>query len=108
MFGVAVPGTVYALVVGINNYPGSKPLPPAWWDGWQSPLRVGTCLAVISGFSEHLGEAGAGDVAVFYFAGHGSYETVDERFWFLESSGRNQTLVCADSRHDGIPDLGRS
>jgi hypothetical protein len=123
MFGVAVPGTVYALVVGINDYLAARPLSgcvddalafKGFLEGRVEPgaLRVRTLLdrhgtrrAVISGFSEHLGEAGAGDVAVFYFAGHGSYETVDERFWFLEPSGRNQTLVCADSRHDGIPDL---
>jgi hypothetical protein len=123
MFGVAVPGTMYALVVGINDYLAARPLSgcvddalafKGFLEGRVEPsaLRVRTLLdrhgtrhAVISGFSEHLGKAGAGDVAVFYFAGHGSYETVDERFWFLEPSGRNQTLVCADSRHDGIPDL---
>lgn len=67
--------------------------------------RQGTRQAMISGFTDHLAQAEAGDVAVFYFAGHGSYEPVDERFWFLEPSGYSQTIVCADSRHDGVPDL---
>ena len=30
---------------------------------------------------------------------------MEERFWFLEPTGANQTLVCADSRRAGVPDL---
>lgn len=119
---MAVPGIVYALIVGINDYLAVTPLSGCVDDalGFQGFLegrvepralrvrtlldRDGTRQSVISGFSEHLGKAGAGDAAVFYFAGHGSYEAVDERFWFLEPSGRNQTVVCADSRHAGVPD----
>src|SRR5215212_1341974 len=117
-------GNVYALLVGINDYgenlnklrgcvndvnrferilSGRVP---------KGLLRVRRLLdqdatrqRVIDAFSGHFAAAGPDDVAVFYFAGHGSYEKVEERFWFLEPSGTNQTLVCADSRHAGVPDL---
>ena len=44
-------------------------------------------------------------MALFYFSGHGSEEPVEERYWHLEPTGRNQTIVCADSRTPGVPDL---
>ncbi|MFN2505045.1 MAG: caspase family protein, partial [Acidimicrobiales bacterium] len=117
-------GSVYALLVGINDYRvGVRPLSGCIDDVEQfesflvrrvdqASLHIEKMLddkatrqRVVDAFSTHLKRAGPGDVAVFFFAGHGSYETVDERLWFLEPTGRNQTLVCADSRRDGIPDL---
>ena len=118
-------GTVYALLVGINDYGGNP-----------SPLRgcvrrrrgpgrgaAGPCRARCAAArdaprpgrhapadhrrlsSRTSAEAGPGDVALFAFSGHGSYEPVEERFWFLEPTGQNQTIVCADSRNKRAGDL---
>jgi hypothetical protein len=108
--------TVYALLVGIAEYdvlplkgpvedvlaveeflavraPGSvvKPL----WN------EQATRRAVVDGIREHLGRAGPGDVALFWFCGHGGEEAVDEAYWRIEPSAWQQTLVCADSRRSG-------
>lgn len=118
-----MPGTVHALVVGINDYRGRLPTLAGCVDDAKAflaflearvpkgslevlPLfdQEATRERIIDGFS-HLRRASADDVAVFYFAGHGSFERVEDRFWFLEPSGRNQTVVCADSRRPGVPDL---
>lgn len=115
---------VYALLAGINDYQGRlKSLGGCVDDirGFQEflegrvdkeqrrilPLvnRDATRENIINGFTGHLADAGEDDVAIFYFSGHGSYETVEERYWHLEPTGRNQTIVCADSRRPGIPDL---
>lgn len=64
-----------------------------------------TRAAVIDQWRRHLGKAGVGDVAIFHFAGHGSHEDVPDRFRHLEPTGQMQTLVCADSRTPGVPDL---
>jgi hypothetical protein len=54
--------------------------------------------AVINAFRSHLRQAGKEDVALFFYSGHGSYETSPEELWQLDPSRRNQTLVCYDSR----------
>jgi hypothetical protein len=56
---------------------------------------------VITGISDHLGRAGPGDVALFWFCGHGGEEPVPEGYWQVEPSGCLQSLVCADSRRLG-------
>jgi Caspase domain len=62
--------------------------------------------AVIDGFRRHLGQAGLGDAALFWFSGHGSSCEVPRHYWHLEEDGTSmQTLLCADSRVDGVPDL---
>ncbi|GLZ28019.1 hypothetical protein Lesp02_02090 [Lentzea sp. NBRC 105346] len=61
--------------------------------------------AVIEQWRRHLGKAGPGDVAIFHIACHGSHEDVPDRFRHLEPTGQMQTLVCADSRVPGVPDL---
>lgn len=115
---------IYALLAGINDYQGRlNPLGGCADDirGFQEFLRGrvdkehlrvlplvnedATRENIINGFTEHLAGAGKDDVAIFYFSGHGSYELVEERYWHLEPTGRNQTIVCADSRRPGIPDL---
>jgi hypothetical protein len=116
---------VYALLVGIDDY--RPPVPPLRGCGndvddaarflrehsGTAPrvavvqLRDATATrgAVIEEFRRHLGRAGPGDTALFWFSGHGSTAPVPLRWWHLEPSGRLQTLVCADSRHGGVPDL---
>jgi len=64
-----------------------------------------TRAALITGFRAHLGQAGPGDRALFWFSGHGSQVPVPRELWHLEPSGQSQTLVCADSRVDARPDL---
>ncbi|WP_194908302.1 caspase family protein [Catenulispora rubra] len=64
-----------------------------------------TRAAVIDGFRDHLGRAWAGDTALFWFSGHGSQAPVPPELAATEPTGVMQTLVCADSRRDGVPDL---
>ena len=119
---------VYALFVGINQYDRTSPVPPlqgctndvkamqtyfegrVGQDAGQLHLKVllneqATRQAVIDGFRDHLGQAGPNDVALFFYAGHGSQENAPEEFWHLEPDRLNETLVCYDSRRDGIWDL---
>ena len=114
---------VYALLVGIQEYePPVNPLRGCRTDiddaltflraRVATPLSHETLLdgaatrqAVIDALRDHLGQAGPGDVALFWFSGHGSQQPVADGFWHLEPTGLNQTLVCVDSRHGGVPDL---
>ena len=43
-----------------------------------------TRQAVVDAFRGHLGQAKKGDVALFYYSGHGSQEQAPEEFWKLE------------------------
>lgn len=120
-------GTVYALMVGIERYrdarlsrlhgcradiADAKGALAARLPG-NAELRVrelydddATRVALIDGFRTHLAQATSDDTAVFWFSGHGSYAQVPRELWHLEPDGRTmQTLVCADSRVDGRPDL---
>jgi hypothetical protein len=63
-----------------------------------------TRAEIIRMFRKHLGAAGAGDIALFWFSGHGSTGTLPAEIWYAESSAMCQTTVCHDSR-DGVPDL---
>ncbi|QQE65196.1 caspase [Leptolyngbya sp. BL0902] len=119
---------IYTLLVGINQYDPSSSVPHlqgctndvqamqtylegrVGQEGGQ--LQVKTLLneaatrqAVINGFRNHLGLAGPEDVALFFYAGHGSQEQAPEEFWHLEPDRLNETLVCYDSRCQGSWDL---
>jgi len=118
-----VPGDVYSLLVGINRYRAAvRPLQGCLNDIDQfvvflqarvtNGLEVKTLKdseatrdAIIATFRSHLGRASHGDVALFYFSGHGSEEPVAPEHAHLEPTGRNQTLVCHDSRQGGVWDL---
>jgi len=65
-------------------------------DADEKPTR----RAVIAGFEQHLSQATEGDVALFYFSGHGSQEPAPPEFWHLEPDRADETLVCWDSRTD--------
>lgn len=118
--------TLYALLVGINRYdnpaipelhgcrndiedaltllrtradPGTEVVPLVLLDG------AATRDAVIDGLRTHLGHATAGDTALFWFSGHGSEAEVPDWAWFEEPTGWLQTLVLADGRTAGVPDL---
>ena len=115
---------LYALLVGIDRY--TSPVPPLmgcvndilnfkqYLEGRSSPgqLQIQTLLneaatreAVIAGFRDFLGQAGAEDLALFYYAGHGAQEATPEAFWAWEPDRLNETLVCYDSRQPGHWDL---
>ena len=119
-----MPRTLYALLVGIDQY--KPPIPRLY--GWINDIdeieaylnaradmvevrilalrnEQATREAVIDGFRGHLAGAGPGDVTLFYYAGHGSQEQAPEQFWHLEPDRRDETLVCYDSRTPGCWDL---
>src|SRR5690242_12036789 len=50
-----------------------------------------TGAAIVEGFRTHLAQAGPGDVALFWFSGHGSTHPVPEAYWHLEPDGRMET-----------------
>lgn len=118
--------TIYALLVGINAY--ESPVPPLHGcindinhietflrnrvvaDGDTLELRkltdtAATRPAIIGAFREHLVQAKANDVAMFYYSGHGAQEKTPPEFAHLEPDGLNETLVCHDSRSDTGWDL---
>ena len=63
-----------------------------------------TRAATIAHFRGHLGAAGTGDIALFWYSGHGSTGPLPDEIWYAEAAGMCQTTVCHDSR-DGVPDL---
>ena len=118
--------TIYALLVGIDRYAGNvNPLNGCVNDvtrmGDLLQARVtgandrfaprlltneqATRQGLINAFRAHLGQAGPGDVALFYYSGHGSQEHAPPEFWDFEPDRMNETLVCHDSRADGGWDL---
>lgn len=61
---------------------------------------------LISAFRNKLtNQAKKGDLVLFYYAGHGSREVSPKEFKSYTSEGRNETLVCYDSRLPGKHDL---
>ncbi|MGB0863636.1 MAG: caspase family protein [Saprospiraceae bacterium] len=60
---------------------------------------------VVNTFTSHLGQAKAGDVAVFYFSGHGAEEKADEVFQTFSHAETFTTMVCHDSRTNGVSDF---
>ena len=120
------PRNVYALLVGIDAYPepvqslhgcrndiaAVENLLDQRVSDVHDVLHVRTLLddeatrsAVIAGFQEHLGQARAGDVVLFYYSGHGSQENAPQEFWHLEPDHLDETLVLWDSRREGQWDL---
>ncbi|MEU5051506.1 caspase family protein [Streptomyces sp. NPDC021096] len=114
-------GTVYALLVGINDYarPSLPPLAGCLNDiaaarGWLRE-RLGTppaikeltdggatAGAVADAITWHLGQAGPGDTALFWFSGHGTEYAVNRpEDLLIEATGRCQAIVCAD---EALPD----
>lgn len=118
--------TIYALLVGIDNYGDAvRPLQGCVNDvrAMEALLRdrithkndrfdsyilvneQATREAVIHGFRTHLSKAGADDVALFYYSGHGSQEPAPPEFWHLEPDRLDETLVCYGSRSPNGWDL---
>ncbi|MFE4371326.1 caspase domain-containing protein [Streptomyces sp. NPDC056835] len=120
-------GNVFVLLVGINDYaalssaapPGSSGAPGSlsgcvndiraargWLEGRLGgpPPRIlqltdgeATVAAVTEALRTHLGQAGPGDTALFWYAGHGTQFAATERaHLYVEPTGYCQALVCAD------------
>lgn len=117
-------GQVYAVLVGIDTYPAPVPTLTGCVNDVQVVAdllraRVGddalfavrltneqaTRAAVVEAVRGHLGRAGADDVAVLYYSGHGSQQTSPPELWGGEPDHRDETLVCVDSRQPGSWDL---
>ncbi len=112
---IAMPRTIYALLVGINDYQAPVPklsgcvadvkaleaylksLPDTKLELQMLTDEAATKNNIVSGFRQHLSKAGNEDVAFFYYSGHGTREAADEAFWRSEPSHCLQALVCYDS-----------
>ena len=101
---------VYALLVGINEYPehslrgcvndvkrmirylkGRKDI---MLDEKTLYDEDATKEAIVETFITHLSQAGLGDVALFYFSGHGTQEVANTDIWTTEIDGYLETIVC--------------
>lgn len=110
-------GKLYALLVGIDNYPNVRKLNGCVADAKavdqflndhyaemlaQPPKLLldqeATRQGIIDAFRTHLGKAAAGDTVYFHFSGHGSRENAPEEFHSFFPEKKNETLVCYDSR----------
>jgi hypothetical protein len=121
-----MPRNVYALLVGIDAYPAR--LPPL--RGCVRDIQVieallqartqaagdtlvcrrlldaeATRQRVLEGLEGHLTQAGPGDAALFYYAGHGSRQPMPPRYRHLDPARELESLVCFDSRTEGRTDL---
>ena len=113
-------GQLYGLLVGINTYPapipslrGCVPDVEHIRDFLDNRVRAekahievladadATRQRVIDTFRTHLGKANGGDVALFYFSGHGAQQTSPEAFWRVEPDRLDEILVCYDSYQPG-------
>jgi N-acetyl-anhydromuramyl-L-alanine amidase AmpD/lysophospholipase L1-like esterase len=116
----ASPGNVYALIVGVDSYSSDVILQnsvrfPALRGCVHDAQAIKTYLensptgqadtvlltneaasksAIVNAFQNHLGKAKAGDVALFYFSGHGTQEYADKTVWTGETDGRLECLAC--------------
>ncbi|MCP4156281.1 MAG: hypothetical protein GY757_51685 [bacterium] len=108
---------LYALLVGINEYPQNVPNLKGCLNDVNHMQRflknnfnayIETLLNrdatrgnIVEGFNQHLGKATENDVVLFYFSGHGSQARSAAQF----ESKWDETLVCSDSRKPGGFDL---
>jgi pimeloyl-ACP methyl ester carboxylesterase len=111
---------IFALLVGINDYP-SKPLRGCindinavekfLLDTYNTDNlsikklinKEATRQGLIDAFA-FFEDAKDGDTCLFYYSGHGSYMTASKEFW-TETDGLLETLVCIDSRIENGRDL---
>lgn len=113
---------VYALLVGINDYPPNVGrlqgclndianvedyLADFHPDAAIVTLRNGdaTYDNVIGQFRQHLGQAGNGDAVLFHYCGHGGRATSSIELREFDRDNRDEGLVCIDSREGDNFDL---
>ncbi|MET0244399.1 MAG: caspase family protein, partial [Flavitalea sp.] len=118
--------SIYALLVGINNYPISplngcindvnavdEYLKSTYSNQAGLTLKIKritdqdptqpTRDNIIAGF-DHFNEAGDDDTCLFYYCGHGSFVPAPPEFW-EEADMKSESFVCIDSRVSGGRDL---
>lgn len=107
---------LYAVLIGIDKY--ETPVPPLkgcvndlnkvvkYLEKETAHFNVKITLLIneeatkdniVNQFRVHLGKAGDGDTAFFYFSGHGTQEEADPIFWAIEEDRKHEALVCFDS-----------
>ena len=59
---------------------------------------------VAKAFKEHLGKAGKGDVALFYYSGHGTQQWADTEAFTSETDGKLEAFICYYDK-DNIDDF---
>ena len=108
-------GKIYALLIGIDSYPeGTDSLEGCVADTanvedylkthFTDPAIVKLTDAdasyanVIAQVRKHLGRAGKDDVAYLHYSGHGARSAAAPEFAQYDLGGRDQGLVCHDSR----------
>ncbi len=122
---------LYALLVGINDYDEkSIPLVPPLHACLNDVAAIKALLLkhyadmisdknqilaltneqatkanVVKGFKSHLGQAKKGDVALVFYAGHGSSNITAPKFQQYTTDKEEQTWVLYDSRTEGGLDL---
>lgn len=115
---------IYALLVGINDYAPEvgrlagclndvdhfKDFLTGTFDNARLAIEVlkdseATRGNIIKQFRSHLGKAGAGDVAVLQYCGHGARWKSAAAFKEFFPVGKDEGLVCYDSRRPGGFDL---
>lgn len=119
--------TLHTLLVGIDDYPHVQPLISCHRDvaAMSAFLRShhradltlnerillndqATKASLSAALWSHLGQAKAGDVALFYFSGHGCREEADPVWKALDNDRALETLVCFDygdpTSHGGLAD----
>jgi Caspase domain/Lecithin:cholesterol acyltransferase len=115
---------VYALLVGINDYPPEVGKLAGCLndvDHFHAYLsgnfdkanlavevlkdRDATRENIIRQFRAHLGKAKEGDVALFQYCGHGARWASAKAFLEFYPDGKDEGLVCIDSRRPGGYDL---
>jgi Caspase domain len=114
---------IHALLVGINDYANISKLhgcvadisavhalltsrvPAASLNAKVLLDGAATRAAIIDGFRSHLRAAADGDIALFYFCGHGSQERCPAEWRVIEPSGMNQTIVPVDARANDVFDI---
>lgn len=115
---------IYALLVGINDYPQNvgklsgclndvDHFNAYLEDNYdQAALAIevlkdgdATRGNIIEQFRKHLGKAREGDVAVFQYCGHGARWASAAAFKEFYPDGKDEGLVCIDSRSPGGFDL---
>ena len=68
--------------------------------------EAATHEGIVQAFRDHLiANARQGDIVVFHFSGHGSQMRDHEDDEDIEPDGRDETIVPADSRRDGVYDI---
>jgi hypothetical protein len=119
-----MPGKVYALLVGINDYPANVGRLTGCAndvDHFHEYLKAvcgaktlavevlkdadATRANIIAGMRDHLGRAQTGDVAVLQYSGHGARCKSAAEFSQYFPDGMDEGLVCFDSRSPGGFDL---